>query len=68
MRYVNDCGNKFAVDLRTAAGGGRRITELLWGDPLHPTGETRDGFSQVLARGIDKPGWIPSECIGDDGA
>jgi hypothetical protein len=67
MAFVNDCQEKFSVDFRTAPGGGKRITELLWGDPIHPTGETNGGFSRVFARGRRAPGWMPTDCISDDG-
>lgn len=67
MRFVNDCQGKFSVDFRTAPGGGSRISELLWGDPVHPTSEIDGEFTRVLARGRSQPGWIPTACITDDG-
>lgn len=67
MPFVNDCQSKFSVDFRTEPGGGSRIKELLWGDPIHPTGEADGNFTQVFARGRRKPGWIPTACMTHDG-
>jgi len=65
MLYVNERDGEFAVDLRSEAGSGRRVCQLLWGDPVHETGVTHDGFVQVAARG--RVGWIPRSRITRDG-
>ncbi len=67
MPFVNDCQGDFTVAFRTAPGGGSRITELLWGDPVHLAGQTDGDFTQVFARGRADAGWMPTDCLTDDG-
>ncbi|MDX2507905.1 MAG: MBL fold metallo-hydrolase [Gammaproteobacteria bacterium] len=61
MPYLSDNNGEFSVDLRSAPGGGRRVTQLIWGDFLHDTGNRSDGFAEVSARG--RTGWIPENRI-----
>ena len=67
MTYVNDCGGDFATDFRTEPGGGSRITQLIWGDPVHLTGQQQGDHTQVHARGSQSPGWMRTDCMSDDG-
>ena len=55
----------------------KRITELLWGDPVHVTGPEEDGFVRARARGRPRPprdggerpwGWIAAADLQDASA
>lgn len=58
--FLNDCDGKFATDLRTEPGprAGDRVCQLIWGDQLHSTGNRKNGFVEVHARGETDPGWV----------
>lgn len=51
--------------MRSQPGGGEPVHSLIWGDPLTSTGNVSGEFSEVRARA--RSGWIPTNCIGDDG-
>ena len=69
MPYINDCNDRFRANLRTEPGqrGGKRICQLIWGDMVHPTGRRERGFAEVHARGHGEAGWVPEDCLTDDG-
>ena len=53
------------VSKLTTSPGGKTKTMLLWGDPLHETGETSGSHAKVKARG--RTGWIKKADIGNQG-
>jgi hypothetical protein len=63
-RFVNDCGGRFKTPLKETRGGGRTLAWLLWGDHVRVV-QTSGGFSRI--RGRASEGWIPSDCLGDEG-
>lgn len=69
MPYLNDCNDRFRADLRTKPGhrAGSRICQLIWGDLLHPTGESDQGYLEVRARGHGRAGWLPESCVTEHG-
>ncbi|GLC23662.1 ComEC/Rec2 family competence protein [Roseisolibacter agri] len=63
-RYVRPFTSELVGD------DGKRITELLWGDPVHVTGAVEDGFIRARARGRPLPkkgeaepptGWVRAD-------
>ncbi len=65
MPFLNDNNGEYAVDLRSAPGGGTRRCQLIWGDFLQDTGNRSGDYAEVRARA--RMGWIPTECISNDG-
>lgn len=63
-RFVNDCGGKFKIGLKSEKNGGRNLAWLLWGDHVRIV-ETSGAFANVRAR--DRQGWIPSSVLTDEG-
>ena len=63
-KFVNDCGGKFKVSLKSGKGEGKTLAWLLWGDHVRIV-QSSGGFTKVKAR--DKEGWIPSEVITSEG-
>jgi beta-lactamase superfamily II metal-dependent hydrolase len=62
--FVNDCGERFKVALKSARDGGRTVAWLLWGDHVRVI-ETNGAMARITARG--RQGWVPQATLGETG-